>query len=79
MSALRLNDLYERHIKPLSLAERIRLIALTADDLVQGTTSAAEPPKRSILELHGLGSELWRGLDAQEHINQLRDEWDHRP
>jgi hypothetical protein len=79
MSALSLDELYERHIKPLSPAERIRLIALTADDLVEGAASFAEPPKRNIMELHGLGAEIWGGMDAQEYINQLREEWDHRP
>jgi len=73
MSALRLNELYERHIKRLSTAERIRPIALTADDLVQAPNSSPEPPRRSMMELHGLGSEIWRGVDAQKHINQLRD------
>lgn len=27
-------------------------------------------------ELRGLGKELWQGVDAQEYVNQLRDEWD---
>lgn len=62
-----------------------------------------EPPrKRSILELEGLGAEIWKdagdapsrrsildfegvgtkyatGQDAQEYVNELRSEWDHRP
>jgi hypothetical protein len=36
-------------------------------------------PTRSLLELEGLGTELWEGLDAQERVNRLRDEWNHRP
>ena len=32
--------------------------------------------ERSILELHGLGDEAWKGIDAQEYVNELRDEWD---
>ena len=32
-------------------------------------------PKRSILELRGLGKEVWRGIDAQEYVNQERDSW----
>lgn len=31
---------------------------------------------RNILGLEGLGKELWRGIDAQEYINKLREEWD---
>jgi hypothetical protein len=30
----------------------------------------------SIRELRGLGKEIWRGIDAQEFVNQLRGEWD---
>lgn len=40
--------------------------------------------KRSIMELEGLGAELWKDengalLDAQDYVNELRQEWDHRP
>ena len=31
------------------------------------------------MELHGLGAEIWEGVDAQEYVNELRKEWDHRP
>jgi excisionase family DNA binding protein len=48
----------------------------------QDPPAAAEPtasPRRSIMELHGLGAEIWAGIDAQEYVNELRKEWDHRP
>jgi hypothetical protein len=32
-------------------------------------------PKRSIMELEGLGKEIWQGLDAQEYVNQERASW----
>jgi len=38
-----------------------------------------EEKKHSILELHGLGKGLWEGIDAQEYVDRLRSEWDHRP
>jgi hypothetical protein len=31
-------------------------------------------PARSLLDLEGLGAELWQGIDAQEYMNSLRDE-----
>lgn len=34
-------------------------------------------PHRSILELEGLGVEIWAGVDAKEYIDELRDEWNH--
>ncbi len=32
-------------------------------------------PFHSITELRGLGAEIWHGIDGQEYVNQLRDEW----
>ena len=29
----------------------------------------------SLLELKGIGKHLWKGLDAQDYIDNLRDEW----
>ncbi len=31
--------------------------------------------KRSILELEGLGKEIWEGIDAQDHVSQERASW----
>ena len=33
------------------------------------------PKRRSILDLEGMGQEIWEGIDAQEYVNQLRREW----
>jgi len=30
----------------------------------------------SLLKLRGLGKHLWQGVDAQDYINKLRQEWD---
>lgn len=30
----------------------------------------------SLLQLRGLGKEIWRGVEAQQHVNELRDEWE---
>jgi hypothetical protein len=52
------------------------------DEDAQGNVSRTRQegtPKRSIMELHGLGQEIWDGVDAQEYVNKLREEWDHRP
>lgn len=38
------------------------------------------PHKRSLLELRGLGAEIWKDIgDAQEWVNAQRAEWDDRP
>ncbi|MEP7337276.1 MAG: hypothetical protein ABI977_05985 [Acidobacteriota bacterium] len=71
-------ELYRRELEPLPLADRLKLIALLTQGLME-TETKPEPPLRSLMELHGLGKEIWEGIDAQEYVNQLREEWDHRP
>jgi hypothetical protein len=65
-------------IRALSVAERKRLIGAIVDTL---TESSAQPAgkKRSILEFEGVGAEMWQGIDAQEYVNRLRNEWDDPP
>ena len=36
----------------------------------------AEQPKHSIMELHGIGRGAWDGVDVQQYLNEMRDEWD---
>ena len=37
--------------------------------------SVEEPELHSILELRGLGKELWEGIDPVEHVRTERDSW----
>lgn len=36
---------------------------------------ASEHADRSILELGGLGAEIWERIDAQEYVNSERASW----
>jgi hypothetical protein len=69
-------EIYQQYIKPLPNVEKLRLIAKVSNDLAETET---KKPKRSLLELEGLGKEIWEGIDAQEYVNELRNEWEHRP
>lgn len=42
-------------------------------------TESGKPRQRSILELEGVGAELWKDIDVEKYINDSRDEWDRRP
>ena len=56
----------------LSLEERLRLI----EELKSSTgESTASEPQHSIMELRGLGKEIWEGIDAQEYVNRERASW----
>ncbi len=39
------------------------------------TESLSEPPLLSLLELEGLGRDVWAGIDAAKHVAAERDEW----
>lgn len=61
-----------QQIKSLNPEEQVCLLEeLTA--IVHNPTPAQ--PKRTIMELEGLGKEIWQGIDAQEYINRERDSW----
>ncbi|MEQ8676354.1 MAG: hypothetical protein RLP44_10510 [Aggregatilineales bacterium] len=61
-------------VNRLTLQERRDLIELLSASIQQ----SAEPEKHSILELAGLGATVWKDVDPQEYVNQLRAEWDDR-
>ena len=58
----------------LALAERLQLIQeLLATISTELTVPAA---KRSILELQGIGRDMWRAIDVDEYISSERSSWD---
>ena len=75
MSA-KVSEIYERYIKALSADERLELLALVAQGLVDQGSHVTEQATHSILELHGLVKEIWEGIDAQDYVHRLRDEWE---
>lgn len=62
----------QRGLETKAFAQIVMRQALREED-------TSKQPKRSILELEGLGAELWKdengaSLDAQEYVNALRSE-----
>ena len=59
-------------VQQLSPADQLRLLeelaALVRRQVVTRT-------RRSILELQGLGKEIWQGMDAQEYVDRERASW----
>ncbi len=54
--------------------EQLRLVELVIHKMA-GKNESAPSSERNIMELHGLGAEIWEGIDAQEYVNALREEW----
>lgn len=75
----RVEDIYNQYVKGLSVSERLELLALVAKDLATQAEPSAKSQPRNIMELHGLGKEIWQGIDAQDYVNQIRQEWERRP
>jgi len=34
-----------------------------------------DEPESTLLEFERLGAEIWQRIDAQQYVNELRDEW----
>ena len=65
-----------REAQALTPDERRKLIKLLVDTLGSPDTSEPSRKRRSLMELAGLGAEIWQGIDAQRYVNHLRSEWD---
>ena len=70
-------NIYESEIRKLPAGEQLRLVELITRELA--AAAGADRDRRSIMELRGLGAEIWNDVDAQQYVNELRDEWGHRP
>lgn len=65
-------DSVKRSVQALGLVDQLRLIA----ELAAGLRGELErQPGRSLLELQGLGKEVWQGVDVDEYLRQERSSW----
>ncbi len=78
MAAISVEDIYEHHIRALSASEQLRLVELITSKLAAEAIREGQR-QRSLLELEGLGADLWQDIDAQHYVDELRHEWDQRP
>jgi hypothetical protein len=70
---------YRHVVDGSAIADASRLLDVDAtDDLVTSDWYRRLYGKstRSLLELKGLGKNLWGGTDPQAYVDELRDEWD---
>lgn len=63
-------------IEQLTLEEQLEVISHTTEQLKRRT--GGNQTKRSWRELRGIVPNLLDGKDAQEWVNELRNEWDER-
>ncbi|GAC1468471.1 MAG: hypothetical protein PVSMB5_13620 [Ktedonobacteraceae bacterium] len=59
-------------VQHLSPEEQLRLLEDLMDLLKRQTSSR---PLHSILELEGLGKEVWEGIDVDQYLEEERNSW----
>lgn len=68
-------NIYDEHIRSLPREQRVQLLNILKSELEDGDDNGES---HSILELHGLGKEIWQDVNSKDHLNKLRDEWKDR-
>ena len=58
-------------VKALGPADRLRLVA----ELISRLTGDLNRQPRSLLELEGLGQDVWQGVDVDEYLRRERSSW----
>ncbi|HEY9606459.1 MAG TPA: hypothetical protein V6C85_32925 [Allocoleopsis sp.] len=66
-----------RQVETLSPEEQLQLLEELAAIVRRRMSSRpmTPKPKRNIMELEGLGKEIWQGIDAQEYVDRERASW----
>jgi hypothetical protein len=70
MSLSAFEDILKRARRELTPNEQLKLV----DELSRHPT--AQGVARRIIELDGLGKELWAGINPDEYVREERDSWD---
>ncbi|WP_133510674.1 hypothetical protein [Candidatus Thiosymbion oneisti] len=73
---MNIEQLYQQYINPIPATEQLELISLISKKLI--VKSEQDRKQRRLVELEGLGSKIWEGVNAQKYVDELRDEWNHR-
>ena len=65
---------YVRGIKGLKPEEQLSLVEIISARLK--IILRKRKVKHSVLELEGLGADVWKGIDAQQYVRNEREAWD---
>jgi plasmid stability protein len=76
MATLNIKNLPDGLYKKLQARARGQHRSVAQEVIHLLSRALAQPTPRSILELRGLGKELWRGIDAASHVDRERRSWD---
>ena len=68
----RLTD-FVKQVEQLTPDERQKLVE---EMIAMSHPQPSRKPKHRIMELKGLGKEIWEGIDPQQYIEEERNSWD---
>lgn len=72
MSAKSYDEIRSRAATELSADEMIRLSVELA---ARAAAKSANPQPLNLLDLRGLGKEVWNGVDPENYVAEQRDSW----
>ena len=72
------DSIYNKHLKALPVEQQLEIIEVIAEK-VSDSLRRLQPSTKNILDLEGVGADLWNTVDAQMYVNTLRNEWNNRP
>ncbi len=76
MATLNVKNLPGPLYKKLQARARRERRSLAQEVIHLLTQAVEESDTQSILELRGLGKDLWQGIDASAHVDRERRSWD---
>ena len=76
MEKLSIEEIYQQHIKPLSTAERLRLIEITVHELAMPPTETALVERYDWIAARGIAPNLLEGEGAQAWVSRTRRDAD---
>ncbi|MBE9232921.1 hypothetical protein IQ231_14850 [Cuspidothrix issatschenkoi LEGE 03284] len=67
-------------IDQLTLVEQMRVLEHLVKQMKQSVeaVTVTPKPKYKVTDFYGIAPDLLKGIDAQEWVNQLRNEWEER-
>jgi plasmid stability protein len=76
MAILNIKNLSDSLYRKLKARARRNRRSVAQEVTVILEQAISDPEPLSLLDLEGLGAELWEGTDAAEHVEREREAWD---
>ncbi len=76
MATLNVKNVPDRLYATLQTRAKLRSRSVSQEVIAILAEVVDDSSALSVLELQGLGKELWRDTDATEHVRRERDAWD---